>query len=180
MNKKTGIIAAIVVGLLVLCCGGGVLLTRSTFQQLKAVLDADRAFVKTSVASFAKDWDEAKFNALAEKSFQEPEKRARTQKMFAAFKAKLGGLKSVGEIEDQKGSLKADTSGERGRFLAGFRLPAVFEKGNGTFEITVLNVGEKKSIFEINLKSDELFKLSESEAAEAAKRLSEPKSGTKK
>ena len=96
MNKKTGIILASVIGVLVLCCGGVFYLTRSTLERVKETIQQNRDFVATTLDKTGKSWDEAVFSEVADSAFLTPEGRDGTKKRFAIFNKKLGKLKSLG------------------------------------------------------------------------------------
>ena len=83
MNKKTGIILASVIGVLVLCCGGVFYLTRTTLERVKETIAANRSFVASSLEKTGKSWDEAVFAEFADKEFLTPEGRDGTKKRFA-------------------------------------------------------------------------------------------------
>jgi len=105
MNKKTGIILASVIGVLVLCCGGVFYLTRSTLERVKETIQQNRDFVAMTLEKTGKSWDEAVFSEVADSAFLTPEGRDGTKKRFAIFHKKLGKLKSIGKVEDVPQSL---------------------------------------------------------------------------
>lgn len=180
MNKKTGIILAAAIGVMVLCCGGVFYLTRSTLERVKETIRQNREFVATSLEKTGKTWDEAVFADFADTAFLTPEGRDGTKKRFAIFKQKLGTLKSLGKVEDVPQSL-VTKSGEKDRgFYLSFTADAEFEKGKGKFKVTVRNDGPKPKIFSITLNSNELMEMSDSGLDQAKERLKKATEGTKK
>jgi hypothetical protein len=180
MNKKTGIILASVIGVLVLCCGGVFYLTRTTLERVKETIQQNRNFVATSLEETGKSWDEAVFAEVADSAFLTPEGRDGTKKRFAIFNKKLGKLKSLGKVEDVPQSL-VTKSGEKDRgFYLTFTADGVFEKGKGKFKVTVRNDGPKPKIFAIALNSNELMDMTDSGLNEAKERLKKATEGTKK
>jgi hypothetical protein len=80
MNKKTGIILASVIGVLVLCCGGVFYLTRTTLERVKETVQQNRNFVATTLEKTGKSWDESVFAEVADSAFLTPEGRDGTKK----------------------------------------------------------------------------------------------------
>jgi hypothetical protein len=180
MSKKTGIIFAVVISVLLLCCGGVFFMTRSTIERVKETFQMNRDFVATSLEKTGKTWDEAVFAEFADVAFLTPEGRDGTKKRFAIFKQKLGTLKSLGKVTDVPQSI-VTKSGEKDRgFYLSFTVDAEFEKGKGKFEVTVRNDGPKPKIFSIALKSNELMAMSDSGLNDATDRLKKVTVGTKK
>lgn len=180
MNKKTGIILASVIGVLVLCCGGVFYVTRSTIQKVKETIQTNRELVASSLEKTGKTWDEAVFAEYADTAFLTPEGREGTKKRFAVFNQKLGKLKSLGKVMDVPGSVSTKSGpADRGFYLS-FTADAEFEKGKGKFEVTVRNDGPKAKIYAIALKSNELMEVTDSGVDAAKERLKKATEGTKK
>lgn len=180
MNKKTGIILASVIGVLMLCCGGVFYLTRTTLERVKETIALNRSFVATSLEKTGKSWDEAVFAEFADKEFLTPEGRDGTKKRFAIFNQKLGKLKTLGKVEDVPQSL-VTKSGEKDRgFYLSFTADGEFEKGKGKFKVTVRNDGPKPKIFAIALNSNELMEMTDSGLDQAKERLKKASEGTNK
>lgn len=180
MNKKTGIILASVIGVLMLCCGGVFYLTRTTLERVKETISLNRSFVATSLEKTGKSWDEAVFAEFADKEFLTPEGRDGTKKRFAIFNQRLGKLKTLGKVEDVPQSL-VTKSGEKDRgFYLSFTADGEFEKGKGKFKVTVRNDGPKPKIFAIALNSNELMEMTDSGLDQAKERLKKAAEGTKK
>ncbi|MEI7575295.1 MAG: hypothetical protein WCK51_00250 [Armatimonadota bacterium] len=180
MNKKTGILLASLIGVLVLCCGGVFYLTRTTLERVKETIASNRSFVATSLEKTGKSWDEAVFAEFADKEFLTPEGRDGTKKRFAIFNQKLGKLKTLGKVEDVPQSL-VTKSGEKDRgFYLSFTVDGEFEKGKGKFKVTVRNDGPKPKIYSIALNSNELMEMTDSGLDQAKERLKKTTEGTKK
>lgn len=179
MNKKTGTILAVLIGVLLVCCGGVFYLTRTAFEKVKDAYKMNREFVASALNDTAKSWDEAVFAKYADKEFLTPEGKDGTKKRFAVFNQKLGKLKTLGPVKDLPGSSVAK-SGEADRgFYLSFSADAEFEKGKGKFEVTVRNDGPKAHIYSIALKSNELMEITDSGAKSAEDRLKKAATGTK-
>lgn len=159
MNKKFGIIAAVIGGLLLVCCLGGFFFINGALGKVRDTIKADQAFLDKALKATAKDWDEKEFSLYADESFNTPEKREATKKLFASLKQRLGSLETLGAVEPAggKGSFRAGTQkGADQGFFVSFRAKAKFQKGNGVFEVMVKNNKDKHTIYEISLNPDTL------------------------
>ncbi|MBI1332080.1 MAG: hypothetical protein JST12_13940 [Armatimonadetes bacterium] len=155
MNKKTGVVLAIVAGILILCCAGGAFMIRSMFNQIQETVKTDKEFVKTALTATAKNWDEKDFALYADDSFNKPENKEKTQKLFTELKDKLGSIKTLGDITVlRRGGFRTNDSGTDRGFYITFRASATFEKRDGVFDVTVKNNKDKHVIYSIALNPD--------------------------
>ena len=160
MKKKTAIILAILVGCLLLCCTGAGLFAKQAIDKIKATQTNNDAFITKTLNETCKDWDAKTFMLYADESFSEPENKAKMEKMFAVFKQKLGGLKTLGNPKLMGASAKTQTGDtRRNGYFNKFTVSATFEKGEGEFDITVRNFQERQTIYLIRLNSDALMSL---------------------
>jgi hypothetical protein len=159
MNKKFGIVAAVLGGILLLCCLGGFFFINGALSKVGETIKADQAFLDKALKATAKNWDESEFSLYADESFNTPEKRETTKKLFSTLKQRLGSLVSLGTIEPLTRGRAFRTGTQKGAdqgFFVSFRAKAKFEKGNGVFEVMVKNNKDKHTIYEISLNPDTL------------------------
>jgi len=155
MGKKVGIIAAVVGGIILLCCLGGIFFARNVIGQLKETVAKNQTFVGTALMATAKNWDEKDFAIYADESFNKPENKKKTQELFATLKEKLGPIVSLGEIKPlRQNSFRTNDKGDNKGFFVKFEVPAKFQKRDGVFEVTVRNNRERQTIFAISLNPD--------------------------
>lgn len=172
MKKKTVIAAGVVGGIMLLCCGGSFFLVSRTIGEVRDRIASSAKFAKEAVTKTASKWDEADFSFYAGPEFNTPEKKERTKKMFAVFKAKLGSIVSVEDFQPaRRRSIETSKQGLDIRLMA----DATFEKGKGKFEVTVRNQKDRKFITDITLNSDQLFELSADETKKAEERIKKEK-----
>ncbi len=180
MNKKTGIILASVIGVLLLCCGGVFYTTKSTVERIQKLVQGNRELVAVALDKTGKTWDEAVFAEYADDAFLTPEGRAGTKKRFEVFNHKLGKMKSLGKVSDVPGSSSLKPDGPNKGYHMTFSADAEFEHGKGKFEVTIRNDGPKSKIYAIALKSNELMEMTDSGLKDAQDRLKKTTEGTKK
>lgn len=154
MNKKVGIGLAIFAGLTLFCCLGVFFYLKSTIAKITDVMAKDQVFVANVLKSTTKNWDEAEFSKFADETFNTPEKREGTRKLFLTLKKNLGPLETLGEVIPNGKSFQANNNGASKGFLITLTAKAKFEKGNGIFTVVVKNHQEKMTITSISLDPD--------------------------
>jgi hypothetical protein len=154
MNKKVGIALTAFAAMLLLCCLGFFFTLRSATKKITEVIAKDQVFVSNVINSTAKNWDENEFSKFADDTFNTPEKRAETKKLFLTLKKNLGPLVSLGEVAPGAKAFRPTTDGDGNGFLVSLTAKAKFEKGDGIFTVVVRNVKEKMTITSISLDPD--------------------------
>jgi hypothetical protein len=94
------------------------------------------------------------FSKFADDSFNTPEKREETRKLFATLKKNLGPLVELGEVTTGAKAFKANNQGNEQGFFISLTAKAKFEKGNGVFTVVVKNYKEQMKITSISLDPD--------------------------
>lgn len=151
MSKKIGIIFAVFAGLLILCCLGGFFYLKGIANRITDVVKKDQAYVTLALNSTASTWDEKEFAPYADASFNTPQKRAETQKLFGTLKQKLGRLIKLGGVVPDTKTFRANSDGTGQGFFVTLTAKATFEKGTGVFTVTVKNVKDQVKIYNISL-----------------------------
>lgn len=151
MNKKVGIVLAVVGALLLLCCLGAIFFTKGVAEKVTETINRDHSFVEKALNATAKTWDEEEFSKYAEASFNTPARREETRKLFATLKKNLGAMTSLEKPVEEKKSFKADSSSADPGFLVTLTAKAKFEKGGGVFTVTVKNYKAQTKITDIHL-----------------------------
>lgn len=165
MGKKIGVVVAVLGGIFLLCCLGGFFFFRNVFGQLRETVKTDQTFVETALKATAKNWDEKDFAIYADESFNTPERKAETRKLFATLKEKLGPLVSLGEVKAQRrGGFHSVSEGPKAGFYVTFDVKAKFQKRDGVFEVTVRNNKDHHSISAISLNPDDKLSLDSSDS----------------
>lgn len=157
MNKKVGVVAAIFLGVMVLCCLGSLFMARQAFNKVRETVTKDQEFVAKALEDTAKTWDEKAFATYADESFKTPDKQEQTKKLFVTLKEKLGPLVKLGEVKVlNRSAFRSSTNGDAQGFFVSFRAAAKFQKRDGVFDVTVRNYKDQKTIFAISLNPDEV------------------------
>jgi hypothetical protein len=151
MNRKIAVVFAVFMGLLVLCCSGIFFYVKSVTSKITDLVIKDQKFVSNVLQSCTKNWDENEFSKFADPSFNTPEKRQETRKLFATLKQNLGPLVTLGEVTTDKKTFRAASDNTAQGFFVALKAKAKFQKGEGVFSVTVKNFKDKETIFAIGL-----------------------------
>ncbi len=154
MNKKVGIGLAVFLALLVICCTGIFFFFKTATGKIMETVSKDQVFVANVLKSTTKNWDENEFSKFADDSFNTPDKREETRKLFATLKKNLGALVELGEVTTGTKAFKANNEGNGQGFFVSLTAKAKFEKGNGVFTVVVKNFKEQMKITSISLDPD--------------------------
>lgn len=152
--KVLWIVLGVLVGLCLLCAGGGYLLFRTG---MNAMDDAGK-FGDDSFRSIATSWDLAALESRAAPEIAEQNGPDTLPKLVATLKEKLGPMK---EFTSSLTGLRASSNNGVSATYADWKADARFEKGSGTVTMELIKRNDRWQILKFNVESDALRAKSE-------------------
>ncbi|HLO99773.1 MAG TPA: hypothetical protein VK171_14360, partial [Fimbriimonas sp.] len=149
MNKKTGVLIAVVVGIFLLCFTGGALFIKNAFQHVTEAVEKSTVFGKSAISDIGAEWSLDTYLVYADEFYKTESEKTKAKLMLAEFSKRLGKLKSLDAVEPVAKGARSVYEGDRAGFYVRVQTTGTFEKGKAKITVAVRNHKEKQSLTEI-------------------------------
>lgn len=154
MNKKTGIVIAVTVGVFLLCFMGGALFIKNAFQHVTVAVEKSTVFGQSAISDIGAEWSLDTYLVYADDFYKSDAEKSKAEKMLGEFSKRLGKLKSLTTVEPVSKGSRSIFEGDRAGFYVKVQTVGTFEKGKAKIVVAVRNHKEKQTLTEIQIDSD--------------------------
>jgi|GEM_PF-6459862 len=154
--KVVWIILGIFLGLGILCCGGMFLFGKGVYNAVVETNDQADKFASKAMTEIGKDWSLATLKKYAAPEFKQIMNDDEITARLKGYAEKLGALKSCKEFTATTTSSNYD-NGESVVTVHN-NAQAIFEKGTGTLDVSVVKHGDQWGLIGFEIRSDALPK----------------------